>query len=249
MFNDKVVLVTGGSRGIGKAIALKFAELNASVVFVYSKSDAEANETLNKLNSYKKENTSYYKIKADLSNEKDLQNVYDFVMNKFGKIDILVNNAAICFKRPFKDATYEECLKTYQTNVLAPMFLSQKFAPIMYGNKYGKIINIASTSGYTDTCPTTIDYNISKAGVVALTKDLAREFAPYVNVNAVAPSWVETEMAKDLTKEYIESETQNYFLKRFAKPNEIANLVIFLASDDSAYIDAQTILIDGGHWF
>lgn len=248
MFKNKVVLITGGSRGIGKATAIKFAENNANVVFIYGKNDVEAEKTLSLLNSINP-NKKHYKLKLDLSEEKNLTEIVNFVLKKFGKIDILVNNAGICFKRPFEKVTYDESLKIYKTNVLAPMFLSQKLAPIMYKNKYGKIINVASTSGYTDTCPETIDYNISKAGLVALTRDLARQYAPFVNVNAVAPGWVQTEMSKDLTKEYIEKETQNYFLKRFAKSEEIADAILFLASDNSSYINAQTILLDGGHWF
>lgn len=244
-FENKVVLITGGSRGIGKATALKFASMGGNIVFVYLNKDVEAKKTQQEIQSLGQECEI---IKTDISEKKNLKKIVDFAIKKFGKIDVLINNAGISFDRDFDKMKYEESEEILRTNTLSMLYLSQLVAPLMLKNGYGKIVNVASTSGYTDTCPGMSDYNISKAGVVSLTRDLAREFAPVINVNAVAPGWVETEMMSRLSEDYLSKEKQNYFLKRFAKPEEIANVICFLASDEASYITAQTILVDGGHW-
>ena len=165
----------------------------------------------------------------------------------FGKIDVLVNNAGIVFDREFEEITYDETLQILKTNMMAPLFLSQKIAPIMENNKSGVIINLSSTSGMYDFNPGTADYAMSKIALQSLTKDLSMKYAPTIRVNAVAPGWVNTDMNADLPKEFVESETAKYHMKRWAEPEEIADVIIYLASSNSSYITGQVLVLDGGH--
>ena len=117
----------------------------------------------------------------------------------------------------------------------------------MQKTKKGKIINISSTSALNSFSPDSIDYDASKAGIIALTKNLAKEFAPIINVNAIAPGWVDTDINSDLPKEYIDKELEKIYLQRFAKPEEIANVALFLASEDASFVTGSVIVVDGGH--
>ena len=151
------------------------------------------------------------------------------------------------YDREFEEITYQESLEIIKTNMLAPLFLSQLIAPIMIKNGYGKIINVSSTSGMYDFNPGTADYAMSKLALQSLTKDLSLKYAPIINVNAVAPGWVDTDMNADLPTEFIKQETKKYHMGRWAKPEEIANAIVFLASDKASYITGQVLVLDGGH--
>lgn len=242
---EKVVLITGGSRGIGKATAIEFAKLGAQVVIIYKGNNTKAQETLTQINNLKK--AKAIAIKADISEYKNLKYIVEQVVNKFGKIDILINNAGIVYDREFEKITYEESLEIVKTNMLAPLFLSQLVAPIMIKNGYGKIINVSSTSGMYDFNPGTADYAMSKLALQSLTKDLSLKYAPIINVNAVAPGWVNTDMNADLPSEFIKEETKKYHMGRWAEPEEIADIIVYLASDKASYITGQVIVADGGH--
>ncbi|MBQ4541870.1 MAG: glucose 1-dehydrogenase [Clostridia bacterium] len=240
----KVVLITGGSRGIGRSTALEFGKLGASVVIVYNNHDKKAKEVVQEI---EKVGGKAVAFKADVSQEFELENIVEFVVKNYGKIDILVNNAGIVFDREFEEITYEESLKIVKTNMLAPLFLSKLVAPIMVKNGYGKIINVSSTSGLYDFNPGTADYAMSKLALQSLTKDLSMKYAPIVNVNAVAPGWVNTDMNADLPAEFVKTETSKYHMKRWADPKEIADAIVFLASDKANYITGQVLILDGGH--
>jgi len=168
-------------------------------------------------------------------------------LSEFGKIDVLVNNAGIVFDREFEDIKYDESLQILKTNTFAPLFLSQKIAPIMLKNNSGVIVNVSSTSGMHDFNPGTADYAMSKLALQSLTKDLSMKYAPRIRVNAVAPGWVNTDMNADLPKDYIESETAKYHMKRWAEPEEIADAIIYLASPNAGYVTGHVLVVDGGH--
>ena len=236
MFKDKVVLITGGTRGIGRAAAIKFAKYGANVVAVYNKNEEKAKSLVKEIQNF---GGKIETIKADISNEKELDKIVKTTLEMFGKIDVLVNNAGIVFDREFEEITYDETLQILKTNMMAPLFLSQRIAPIMENNKSGVIINLSSTSGMYDFNPGTADYAMSKIALQSLTKDLSMKYAPTIRVNAVAPGWVNTDMNADLPKEFVESET--------AKPEEIADVIIYLASPNSSYITGQVLVLDGGH--
>ena len=186
-------------------------------------------------------------IRADVSNENKIKKMIDTIINKFGRIDVLVNNAGIAIDKEFEDRTVEDWKRTLSVNLIAPFIVSKYVGNEMLKNKYGRIINISSTNGINAFFPTSIDYDASKAGLINLTHNLAIQFAPYINVNCVAPGWVNTDMNKELPKDLIEEETNKIYKKRFAEPSEIAKVVTFLASDDADFINDEIIKVDGGY--
>ena len=242
-FKDKVVLVTGSSRGIGRSIAIAFAKEGANVIINYKSSEIDAEVAYDIIASYGNQCMS---IKADVSNESNVKTMIDMIINKFGRIDILVNNAGIAIDSDFDDKTTSNWKKTMDTNVIGPFLTSKYVGKIMMDQKYGKIINISSTNGINTIYPYSADYDASKAALINLTKNLAVQFAPYVNVNSVAPGWVDTDMNQDLPKSYLRDEKEKILLKRFAEPEEISNVVLFLASDKSRYITSEIITVSGG---
>lgn len=241
----KIVLVTGSSRGIGKAIATDFAANGYNVVINYKKEDNEAKNLKEELEQ--KYNIEALTIKADVSNENEVKNMVEQITNKFGKIDVLVNNAGIAIDKEFEDRTVEDWHMTLDTNLIAPFLVSKYVGNEMLKNKNGKIINISSTNGINAFFPTSVDYDASKAALINLTHNLAIQFAPFINVNCVAPGWVNTDMNKELPKELIEEETNKIYKRRFAEPSEIAKIVTFLASDDADFINDEVIKVDGGY--
>ncbi len=241
----KIALVTGSSRGIGKAIVTDFANKGYNVVINYRKEDSEANLLREELE--KNYNIKALTIKADVSDENEVQNMIKLILNEFGKIDVLVNNAGIAIDKKFEERTVEDWRTTLNTNLIAPFLVSKYVGDEMVKNKSGKIINISSTNGINTFFPTSIDYDASKAWLINLTHNLAIQFAPYINVNCVAPGWVNTDMNKELPKELIEEETNKIYKKRFAEPEEIAKVVTFLASEDADFINDEVIKVDGGY--
>lgn len=242
---NKVALVTGSSRGIGKAIVSNFAKEGYNVVINYKTQKDKALKL-------KEELEEKYKIKAicyeaDVSNQNAVKNMVRDIINEFGKINVLVNNAGIAIDKEFEDRTVEDWKQTLNVNLIGPFIVSKYVGNEMIKNKNGKIINISSTNGINSFFPTSIDYDASKAGLINLSHNLAIQFAPYINVNCVAPGWVNTDMNKKLPKELIEEETNKIYKRRFAEPIEIAKVVTFLASDDADYINDEVIKIDGGY--
>jgi len=241
----KCAIVTGASRGIGKSIATQLASEGFSIVINYNKSKQQAEE-LSKflINKYK---VNVFPFKADVSKEKDIDEMIKFALDKFGKIDVLVNNAGVCYDLPFDERTVSSFQKTFETNLFGVFYISKLVGRIMKQNGYGKIVNISSNNAINGFYPTTIDYDASKSALISLTKNLAIEFSPFVNVNAVAPGWIDTDMNKNiLTKDIAELESERILKKRIGTPQDVANLVSFLVSDKAEYIDGEVIIIDGG---
>ena len=245
MSENKVVLITGSSRGIGKATAIEFAKRGYNVVINYKNSDKEA--LMLKEEIEKNYNVKALLVKADVSNENDVKNMVEVIINEFKHIDVLVNNAGIVMDKEFEDRSVEDWNKTLATNLIGPFIVSKYVGEIMLKQKQGKIINISSTNGINSFFPTSIDYDASKAGLISLTHNLAIQFAPYINVNCVAPGWVNTEMNKELPKDLVREETEKIYKKRFAEPSEIGKVICFLASDDADFINNEVIKVDGGY--
>ncbi len=242
---EKVVLITGSSKGIGKATAVEFAKIGGYKVVINYLTDRENAE---ELSNYLKEE---YKIetlviKADVSNEEQVKDMIQEIIDKFGKIDVLVNNAGIAIDKEFEDRTVEDWKRTLEVNTIGTFLVSKYASENMMNNKSGKIINVSSTNGINTFFPSSIDYDASKAAIINLTYNLAIQFAPYINVNAVAPGWVNTEMNKELAEDLIKEETEKIYKKRFAEPEEIAKVICFLASEDAEYINGTVIKVDGG---
>lgn len=242
-FKDKVVLVTGSSRGIGRSIAISFAKEGANVIINYSGNDIDAELAYEIVSSY---GNKCMKIKANVGRENDVKRMIDTIINEFGKIDVLVNNAGIAIDSDFEDKTISAWQKILNTNVLGPFLTSKHAGKYMFERKYGKIINISSTNGIDTIFPYSADYDASKAALINLTKNMAIQYAPYVNVNSVAPGWVDTAMNSNLPKSYLKEEKERILLKRFAEPEEISNVVLFLASDKARYITSEIISVSGG---
>lgn len=243
-FKDKVVLITGSSRGIGRSTALAFAKEGAKVIVNYVNSEDKAASLVKEI---EKLGSEAVVIRCDVSEERQVKEMIEGAVNRFGKLDILVNNAALVYDVPLFEKTVEQWNKTLSVNLVGAFLCAKYAAPILRKYK-GKIINICSNSGLTSFSPPSADYDSSKVGLVSLTKNLAIELAPHVLVNGIAPGWVDTDMNAELPKEMINEEKDKTLLKRFAKPEEIAKIVLFLASDDSSFITGSVLAVDGGYF-
>lgn len=241
--DNKTVLITGGASGLGKTISKYLASRGCNLVICYNTSEEKAIELKKELEV----GSTITIIKCDLSSEEEIKNMVSILHDKNIKIDYLVNNAAVCYDSLYEDKTKELMMKTFEVNTVGTFLLSRLVADEMYKNKYGAIVNISSTNGINKYFPMTIDYDASKAALNSITHNLSLEYAPYVRVNAVAPGWVKTENEmKDLDIDYIKSEEDKIFVRRFAEELEIAKVVGFLLSDDASYINNQIISVDGG---
>ena len=239
---DKVAIVTGAARGIGKAIAETLAKEGVKVAI--ADMDVEAGkETAEKI---KKEKGEAFFISVDISSKAEVEGAVEKVIQQFEKVDILVNNAAVCFLTPFEDVTEEEWDRVMNINLKGTFNFCQAVIKHMKKRRYGKIINIASIAG-KDGGVVGPHYSISKAGVICLTKCLARYGGEYgINVNTVSPGPVETEMTKNWPNSLRKARLMQTPLKKFAKPQDIAGMVVFLASDLSSHITGENIDVNGG---
>lgn len=240
----KNVLITGASRGIGAATAELFAQNGFDVIVNFVAQNDKAQKLVERLVT--EYNSDAVAIKADVSNELEVQKMVDAVIEKYGKIDVLVNNAGIVIDKDFNDRTLDDFKLTFGVNVFGTFLVTKYVSKHMLSRRQGRIINISSTNGIDTLYPTSIDYDASKSAVISLTKNMALEFAPYINVNSVAPGWVDTDMNVDIPEVDIQSELNKIALHRSAKPEEIASVIYFLASDGSGYINGETIRVDGG---
>jgi 3-oxoacyl-[acyl-carrier protein] reductase len=231
---DKIVLITGGGRGIGLATAKEFIACGAKVIILHSDKSVKIDISVSK------------ELIADISDEQQVKNSIDSIVAEFGKIDILVNNAGIAIDKEWDERTVEDWRKTLEVNLIGTWLMSKYVGEVMVKNKSGKIINVSSTNGTYDFYPSSVDYDASKAAVNSLTRDLAIQFSPFINVNAVQPGWVKTEMNNELPADFLASEAERFCLKRLAEPSEIAKVIKFLASDDASYVNGTVIVADGG---
>ena len=241
--DGKVAIVTGAGRGIGRAIALALTREGADVI-VNDVDPPSAEATANEARTMGRRALS---IVADVSKKEEVIKMVETAIKAFGKIDILVNNAGIFSSIPLEDMTEENWDKTLKINLKSVFLCSQAAMKFMKLQKSGKIVNIASLAGKVGGIVAGADYAASKAGVLCLTKSLAKQLAPYgINVNAVAPAWIETDMMKDWPKETKEAVLKQIPLGRFGKPEEVAEAVVFLVSEGASFITGATIDINGG---
>ena len=237
----KAVLVTGGSRGLGASIARVFAQYNYNVIINYKESDILANNLKKELES--NYNIEVLLVKADISREEEVRKMFQSIIDHYPKIDVLVNNASISLDNDLASKDALEFRRVLDVNLLGT-YLVTKYSLDLFDS--GAIINVASTNAFDTGYIESIDYDASKAGVIALTHDFAKVLAPNIRVNAVAPGWINTDMTNNLNPDFKTKEENKILLKRFADPEEIAKVVYFLASDDASYVNDTIIRIDGG---
>lgn len=235
----KTVLVTGASRGIGKAIATKFYENGYKVIINYNKSEKEALELQKMLPGSEV-------VKADVSNEADVKNMVSKVMEKYGFVDVLVNNAGISQQKLFTDITTEEWDNMIGVNLNSVYYTCKYIVPYMVSRKQGKIINISSMWGVTGaSCE--VHYSTTKAAVIGFTKALAKELGPSrITVNAVAPGMIMTDMCSNFDEETINSIKEETPLGKTGTPLNVADSVYFLASEQADFITGQVLSPNGG---
>ncbi len=244
-FQNMVALITGAGRGIGSAIAEEFASHGCNLILNYCTSEKETRKLQERL--MKDYSIQALAIKADISQEDEVKHMIETAIEIFGKIDILVNNAGIAVDTLYENKTVETFRKTLDVNLIGTFLVSKYVGDLMYQNKKGAIINLASTNGIDQYFPMCLDYDASKAGVISLTHNLALQYAPYVRVNAVAPGWVATENEmRELDLDYIQSEQEKIYLRRFGEPKEIAKVVSFLASENASFVNNAILRVDGG---
>ena len=243
MGEKKTVFVTGASRGIGKEVALKYAENGYDVIinYVSDKTDVEALEK-----EFKEKGADALILKADVSNPEEVQNVVDKAIEKFGKIDVLVNNAGITRDNLLMRMTEEEFDKVLEINLKGTFLVTKAVTKYMMKKRSGSIINLSSVVGVAGNAGQ-CNYSASKAGIIGFTKSIAKELASRnIRANAVAPGFIETDMTAVLSDSVKESIHNQIPLKRMGSAKEVAELIYFLGSEKSSYITGQVINVDGG---
>jgi 3-oxoacyl-[acyl-carrier protein] reductase len=242
--DGKVALVTGSSRNIGRAIALRLAKKGCQVVINYRSDSWAADQTLEQI---RQTGTRAVSIQADVSNFADAQRMVEKARSEFGRIDILVNNVGPFLYKPIFDTTVQEWHQTLNSNLNSVFYCCKAVVPIMREQKSGVIINIGGpnaerTQGYVRTCA----YAVAKTGVVVFSKSLAKEEAAHgIRVNVVNPGFIETASYTDEMKEDM---SKSVPLKRLGQPEDIATAVVFLTSDEAGYITGSVLNVHGGLW-
>lgn len=242
---NKVVLVTGGAQGIGKAIVLELAKNHYDVVINYLTSNKAA--ALLEEEIKKNYDVRVMTVQADVSKEEEVDAMISLIEEKWGGVDILINNAAVDLSNLFHLKTADEFRKTLDVNVVGAFNCSKRVYRHMLDQEYGRIINISSTNGINTYYPMCIDYDASKAALISLTHNLAFEYGPYINVNAIAPGFIGTDNELDgYDEEFLKEEQEKIMVNRYGKPEEVAYLVKFLISDEANFINNTIMRIDGG---
>ena len=240
----KTVLITGGSRGIGKAVAIKFAEKGNQIIINYVSEKTDTEKLKNEL--WEAGAKDVLLIKADVSNSEDVKNMVKESIEKFEKIDILVNNAGITKDNLLMRMSEEEFDKVIQINLKGTYLVTKEVTKYMMKKRSGSIVNLASVVGVAGNAGQ-CNYAASKAGIIGFTKSIAKELASRnIRANAVAPGFIETDMTNVLKEEIKENINSQIPLRRMGSAKEVAELVYFLGEDASSYITGQVINVDGG---
>ena len=240
---EKVAIITGGARGIGKAIVERLARKGIKVIANYNKSENKAIELKKDL---EKENVIIDIFKADVSKKEQCKELVNYTINKYGKVDILINNAGISKSQLIDEVTEKDWNEMVNTNLYSAFAMCQEVIPNMISRKSGDIINISSVWGIVGASQEIV-YSITKAGIDGLTKALAKEVGPSnIKVNSIAPGYIDTDMNKEYSSEIVEQIKEEIPLQKIGKPEDIAKCVEWLVEDN--YTTGQEISVNGG-WF
>lgn len=238
-----VALITGSTGGLGKEIATTLANDGYDLILHYHIDEVGVLNLASDIRNKYKRNVRMYK--ADLISEDEIDKMVKDIKENYFSLDVLVNNAAISKDTDLLLKEKKEFLNVLDVNLVAPFLLAQKLSSLIK-EASGTIINISSNNALGENYPESIDYDASKAGLISLTNNLAKYFAPDVRVNCICPGWIMTKMSKDLDKEFEQKELSKILLNRFASPKEVASVVSFLASNKASYINNTIIKVDGG---
>ena len=243
MEDKKIALVTGGTRGIGKKVAEKFAKEGYNLVLNYVSDNTDINSVIDSFKEYKNE---VILVKADVSKFNECENLVKEAIEKFGKIDVLVNNAGITKDGLIAMMKEDAFDRVIDVNLKGTFNMTRNVVPYMMKKRCGNIVNISSVVGVAGNAGQS-NYAASKAGIIGFTKSLAKELAPRnIRVNAVAPGFIDTDMTSVLTDKVKDNIYSQIPLKRMGEAEEVANVVYFLSDDKSSYITGQVINVDGG---
>ncbi|MNO39286.1 3-oxoacyl-[acyl-carrier-protein] reductase FabG [compost metagenome] len=244
MLKDKLAFVTGGSRGIGEAIVSKLAASGATVIFTYNSNRDKAEQLCEQIIS---RGDAAHCLKLDVTNVEEVTSALESIYNQFGVPDILVNNAGITRDKLLVQMSYTDWLEVINTNLNSLFHITKSVAyKMLLNGKEGSIINMSSVSGIVGTMGQT-NYSAAKAGLIGLTRSFSKEVGKYnIRVNAIAPGYIETDMIEELKDKGRKEMISRIPLKRIGKREEVADVVLFLASQMSSYVTGTTITIDGG---
>jgi len=243
-FKGKKVLVTGSSRGIGKATALEFARKGADVAVSYVESREKAEKVRDEIKSMGRNSIA---IQADISSQKDVKRMMEKTTEALGGLDILVNNAGTINPSPINDFDKEGAMRTLEVNVIGNLICSKEALPYLKKGEEPAIVNVASDFGELPA-PGAPVYGASKAGVIEITKSLAKQLAPDIRVNAVAPGMTKTDMTADADKEHIQETIKKTPMDKIDEPRNVAQAITFLASNKASFTTGETIFCDGGYF-
>lgn len=240
----KVVLITGGSRGIGAATAQLFAKNHYDIALNYYTSTSAAKKLKDTLE--KEYHVEVFLLPGDVSDEEKVKEIVNLSVEHFHKIDVLINNAGIALDQELEEKTSKEFKRVLDVNLVGSFLMSKYVGIVMRKQKSGKIIYISSTNGIDTYYPMSMDYDASKAGIISLMHNFANELAPNIAVNTVAPGWTLTDATKDMSPIFKQEQMEKILFHRFATTEEIASVVYFLTTKEASYINDTVIRVDGG---
>lgn len=243
MLNDNTAVVTGGSRGIGRAIAVKLAGLGADIAVIATRDSDQAQDTIKTIEDMGRKARLYV---CDISNIEAVNNAVSQIITDFGGIDILINNAGITKDKLLMQMNEDDISDVIDVNLKGSMYVTKACLRNFVRKRHGRIVNISSVVGLMGNAGQ-VNYSASKAGIIGFTKSVAREYASKgITCNAIAPGFICTDMTNQMPKEAIDAMLGNIPCGRYGKPEEVASLAAFLVSDEASYITGEVIKIDGG---
>jgi 3-oxoacyl-[acyl-carrier protein] reductase len=244
VLDGKVAIVTGSSRGIGKAIAERFAAAGAKLTVNWTQGEARADEVVEGI---RRQGGEAISVRADVSRSADVRDLVKATVDRFGRVDVLVNNAGVMVSKSLLETTEEEWDRTIDVNLKGAYLCSKEVVPIMQSQKYGRIVNISSNSGlYHPSAMRFTEYVTSKAGMNGLTKAMALALGPYITVNAICPGWIKTEMIEGTDPAVEQRILDETALGRWGSPEEVAGAALFLVSRDADFVTGELLIVAGG---